>query len=228
MAKKDQPLRAPKIFRIMHARPKLVLSAIVGIGVIFMLPPEWRLATRSLIGWDAGIGLYLCIVYWIVARSEVSHIRQHAKDEDEGRILILVLIVAATLASFAAIIALLGQESTGQGQGGHKIEPLQMLLAIGTILLSWAFVHSIFAIHYAHEFYTESPPAGGLDFPGDKKPDYWDFVYFSFVIGMTFQVSDVAVTSRSIRHAVTAHGIVSFLFNVALLAITVNVAASAI
>lgn len=221
--KQEQPGRLTKLFRILHARPKLLFSVIVGLGVIAILPPEWRLATRGLIGWDIGIGLYLCIVYWIVARSEVGHIRQHATKEDEGRIAILVLIVAATVVSIVAIILLLGK-----GQGEATSESPQMMLAIGTIFLSWAFVHSIFAIHYAHEFYTESPPASGLQFPGDRKPDYWDFVYFSFVIGMTFQVSDVAVTSRSIRHTVTAHGIVSFLFNVALLAITVNIAASAI
>ncbi len=102
------------------------------------------------------------------------------------------------------------------------------MFAIGTVLLSWGFVHSIFALHYAHEFYGKKPAAGGLDFPGDKEPDYLDFVYFSFVIGMTFQVSDVAITSRSIRRTVTAHAIVAFLFNVALLAIMINIAATAI
>jgi uncharacterized membrane protein len=89
-------------------------------------------------------------------------------------------------------------------------------------------VHFIFATHYAHEFYSEGAAASGLNFPGRHKPDYLDFMYFSFVIGMTFQVSDVAITSRSIRHTVLAHAIVSFLFNVALLAIMVNIAASAL
>jgi uncharacterized membrane protein len=114
----------------------------------------------------------------------------------------------------------------GEGQG--KSDPMQLIFAGATILLSWAFVHSIFATHYAHEFYREGPSASGLKFPGGDKPDYMDFMYFSFVIGMTFQVSDVAITSRSIRHTVLAHAIVSFLFNVALLAIMINIAASAI
>jgi uncharacterized membrane protein len=97
---------------------------------------------------------------------------------------------------------------------------------VATILLSWTFIHMMFALHYAHEFYGEDEgPAGGLAFPGgDERPDYWDFVYFAFVIGMTSQVSDVAVTSREIRRTVTAHGIVSFVFNVALLALTINIA----
>ena len=96
-----------------------------------------------------------------------------------------------------------------------------------TIVLSWAFIHTMFALHYAHEFYDRT--AGGMAFPGDdREPDYWDFVYFSFVIGMTSQVSDVDVTSKEIRRTVTAHGVVAFVFNVALLALTINLAASAI
>src|SRR5207253_10318387 len=103
-----------------------------------------------------------------------------------------------------------------------------LLLATLTIHLPCAFTHTIFALHYAHEFYDET--AGrGMSFPGgDPNPDYWDFVYFSFVIGMTSQVSDVAITSKVIRRTATVHGIVSFLFNAALLALTVNIAASAI
>ena len=102
--------------------------------------------------------------------------------------------------------------------------------ATATIALSWAAVHTVFALHYAHEFYRGSKP-GGLDFPKgheDEDPDYWDFVYFSFVIGMTAQVSDVGVTDRMIRRTATAHGIVSFVYNTALVALMVNIAASAI
>jgi uncharacterized membrane protein len=88
--------------------------------------------------------------------------------------------------------------------------------------------HTIFALHYAHEFYGEDAEQGGLTFPGGEEPDYWDFVYFSFVIGMTSQVSDVAICSKSIRRTATAHGVLSFIFNAALLALTVNIAASAL
>jgi len=109
-------------------------------------------------------------------------------------------------------------------------KPAQVILAGITILLSWAFIHMIFALHYAHEFYGEDDTInGGLAFPGgDQEPDYWDFAYFSFVIGMTSQVSDVGVTSQQIRRTATAHGIVSFLFNVALVALTINVVAGAL
>jgi uncharacterized membrane protein len=121
-------------------------------------------------------------------------------------------------------VALLGMS------GGNDREPAHLMLGIVTILLSWTFTHTMFALHYAHEFYDENAgKGGGLIFPGElREPDYWDFIYFSFVIGMTSQVSDVAITCRPIRHTVSAHGIISFVFNVTLLALTVNIAASAI
>jgi uncharacterized membrane protein len=160
----------------------------------------------------------------LVANAEVSHIRQRARTQDEGQYAILGLTAAAALASLGAIVALLG------ASGGENRQPVQLLLGVVTILLSWTFTHVIFALHYAHEFYDENGgKGGGLQFPGDlTEPDYWDFIYFSFVIGMTNQVSDVTITCRPIRHTVSAHGIVSFIFNVALLALTVNIAASAI
>ena len=96
------------------------------------------------------------------------------------------------------------------------------------MVLSWAFTHTIFALHYAHEFYGEATRKSGLQFPGDGQPDYWDFVYFAFVIGMTFQVSDVAITNKSIRRMVVAHGALSFFFTTAIVAMTVNIAASII
>ncbi len=131
--------------------------------------------------------------------------------------------VAAALASLGAIFAELGTTPVAASRPQSHL-----VLAVLTILLSWAFIHTIFALHYAHEFYDET--AGrGMAFPGgDPNPDYWDFVYFAFVIGMTSQVSDVAITSKVIRRTATVHGVVSFLFNAALLALTVNIAASAI
>jgi uncharacterized membrane protein len=217
--------RMPKIFRIARARPKLIASVMLGLAVMLLTPGDWEFVTRILLGWDAGVVLYIGIVLWIIVRleseAEMDHLRERAAAEDEGQVAVLLLTVTATLASLAAIVILLGQE---QGKGSS----LQLLFASATILVSWGFVHLIFATHYAHQFYREGPTASGLKFPGKDDPDYLDFLYFAFVIGMTFQVSDVAITSRSIRRTVLAHAIVSFLFNVALLAIMVNIAASAI
>ena len=113
-------------------------------------------------------------------------------------------------------------------QAVHEPGPWSYALAIATVILSWAFIQTIFALHYAHDFYGKGQRANGLKFPGDDKPDYWDFVYFSFVIGMTFQVSDVAVTNKWIRRSVVAHGVLSFFFTTTVVALTVNMAASAL
>jgi uncharacterized membrane protein len=214
----------PRPLRIVRARPRLFISALIGVLIVALCPSDWRLATRLLVGWDVGIGLYLALALRMMAVADVRHIRLRARLQDEGQYTILALTAAAAFASLAAIVALLGMSS------GNEREPIHLLLGVVTILLSWTFTHIMFALHYAHEFYDENGgKGGGLLFPGElREPDYWDFVYFSFVIGMTSQVSDVAITCRPIRHTVSAHGIISFIFNVTLLALTVNIAASVI
>jgi uncharacterized membrane protein len=212
-------------YRILRSRPRLFFSAALGIVVtaaLFALT-AWRPVTNVLVGWDVAVALHLGLVFDVMARSQVREIRKRAAEQDEGRVAILVLTVAAGLASLAAILAELSAAGGGR-------QPAPLVLAGVTILLSWALIHTIFALHYAHEFYGEDAGrAGGMAFPGgDGQPDYWDFVYFSFVVGMTSQVSDVGVTSRQVRHTVTAHAIVSFIFNVALLALTINIAAGAL
>ena len=216
--------RLPRPVRIVRARPRLFTSALIGLLVIALCPSDWRLATRMLMGWDIGLALYLGLLLHMMAVAEVRHIRMRAKLQDEGQIVVLALTAIAALASLGAIVALLGMSEAGNRDPGH------LALALTTIFLSWMFTHSMFALHYAHEFYDENGgKGGGLIFPGDlHEPDYWDFVYFSLVIGMTSQVSDIVITCRPIRHTVTAHGVIAFFFNVTLLALMVNIAASAI
>ena len=198
------------------------MAVVVTAALSFV--PHCAPTTRLLVGWDVGVGLYLVLAFHMMARSDVHLIRRRAALQDEGQAAILMLTVASALASLAAILAELG---TSAGTGSSR-QPFQLVLAAVTIVLSWALIHTIFALHYAHEFYDRQT-GGGMAFPGDdKEPDYWDFVYFSFVIGMTSQVSDVEVTSKAVRRTVAAHGVVSFVFNAALLALTVNLAASAI
>ena len=220
----DSRRRPPALLRIVRARPRLFACGAIGAivaGLAFLT--GWRLATRLLTGWDVAVALYLAVVFQMMGRSTIQSIRQHAAEQDEGRLIMLMLTVASALASLAAIFAELGGSTgtTGNRPTGN------VALAAFTILLSWAFIHTIFALNYAHEFYDETD-GGGLAFPGDREPDYWDFVYFSFVTGMTSQVSDVAITSKLIRRTAAAHGIVSFVFNAALLALTINLAASAL
>ena len=219
------PRRLPKFLRIVRARPRLFASAGVGILVsLALLATDWPLPARLLAGWDVFVMLYLAFVFQLAAKSDHHNLRRRARLQDEGRVAILVLTAAAAFASLGAILALLGSAS------GTLREPIQLAFAALTIVLSWAFTHTMFALHYAHEFYEQDGgKGGGMNFPGgEEEPDYWDFLYFAFVIGMCAQVSDVTVTCKPIRRTVFAHSIIAFIFNVALLALTVNIAASAI
>jgi uncharacterized membrane protein len=204
--------------RFLRVRARLLASLAIGLFTLLLLPQQLRWSTRTLIAWDVTAALYLITAYAVMLRASISHIRSHAIVADDGRFAILILTAAAALASLVAIVAEIGEAHRGAQQ---------VTLAIVTIALSWTMVHTIFALHYAHDYYRPHEP-GGLKFPDEDKPDYWDFVYFSFVIGMTAQVSDVAITNRTIRRTATAHGVVSFVFNTALLALMVNIAASAL
>jgi uncharacterized membrane protein len=206
--------------RVVYARPRTFIAVAIGIAAFFFIPDSLRLVTRLLISWDMFIAVYLILVYIMMLRCELSHIRRNAVLQDDGRFLILLVTALGAFASIAAIVSELGSQRGA----------LQLMLATLTIALSWAAVHTTFALHYAHDYYRGAKP-GGLQFPsGDEHDhaDYWDFVYFSFVIGMTAQVSDVGITDKTIRRTATAHGIISFIFNTALVALMVNIAASAI
>ena len=208
----------------MRARPRLFSSIAVGVIVTVAAAwlTDWRPSTRLIAGWDLAVALYLVLVLHLMASSDIRRIRRHAAAQDEGQLTILACTVAAAVASLAAILAELRGAAGGARPGSH------VCLAVLTIFLSWVFIHTMFALHYAHEFYDDTG-GRGMAFPGDElHPDYWDFVYFSFVIGMTSQVSDVGVTSKRIRRTVAAHGVVAFAFNAALLALSVNIAASVI
>lgn len=215
------PLLPVRLARL-HAR--LLLSVAIGVAVTLVLAlTDWRLATRLLTGWDVGVGLYLVSTYLLVSRSTVNEIRRRAAIQDEGAAALLVLTPAAAIASLAAIIIEFGNAESASAWA-------ELAFGMGTILLSWLFLHVVFALHYAHEYYGERSDdrIGGLKFPGQQGPDYWDFVYFSFVIAMTSQVSDVAITSKVIRRVATVHGVLSFFFNVSVLALTVNMVSNLI
>ena len=213
--------KMPAPVRMVYARPRTFFSIATGIVAFFLLPDSLRLVTRLLIAWDIFAAFYVALAYVMMFRCDHSNIRRNAILQDDGRFLILLVTALGAFASIAAIVLELG--ASKRGASG-------LTLAVVTIVLSWAAVHTTFALHYAHDYYRGAKP-GGLQFPsGDKldQADYWDFVYFSFVIGMTAQVSDVGITDRIIRRTATVHGIISFVFNTALVALMVNIAASAI
>jgi uncharacterized membrane protein len=214
--------RSAWIIRVGRAHVRLAACVLLGLVVMLVVPAAP--ITRMLIGWDVGALAYLAAAAVVMVRcGSTAQMRRNAAAQDEGAFAILILTTVAALASLGAIfteLAVIARDNPRYGQ--------YAALAITTVALSWAFIHTIFALHYAHEFYGAGERKNGLRFPEDNHPDYWDFIYFSFVIGMTFQVSDVAVTHKSVRRTVVAHGALSFLFVTAILAMTVNIAAHVI
>jgi len=208
------------------ARPRLVISVLVAAAVFAVFPGKLALPIHFVIAWDTGAALYIALTATMMARSP-HRLRVRAQLEDASKSAILALMIAATLASLLSIGFVLHDAKTQSGWPAAA----HMMLAGGTILLSWGFAHLLFAIHYAHSFYDSAPAggkdavAGGLAFPGEKNPDYWDFLYFSFVVGMTCQVSDVQVTGRMMRRLTLGHGIIAFLFNTVILALSINLLA---
>ena len=226
---KTQPRLPPSLLpplpvRIVKLHAKLVVAALTGLMIAaVLLAFDMRDITRLLSGWDSGLVVYLALTYAVIGRTNVAQIRKRAFEQDEGAAFILPLSIVATFASLVAIVFALGGNKQADTATG-------VILAVVTILLSWAFVHTIFSFHYAHEYYGERHDGkiGGMQFPGDDSPDYRDFLYFSLVIGMTSQVSDVQITSKVIRRMAALHGVLSFFFNLVVLALTVNMVANLI
>jgi uncharacterized membrane protein len=212
---------------ILWARPRLLISILVGIAVAVLLPyyfGDLPGVTQFLVSWDVGVGLYLVLAYWMIAHSTVVEIHRQYFLQDEGGLAILVLTIVSAAASVGAVFGWIEMATRAETFSMHGL-----VLMLLTITLSWAFIHTMFALHYAHEYYAEhQPKGGGLIFPRDHEPDYWDFVYLAFSIGTATSVSDVEVTSKRIRRTVTLHGIVAFFFNVTVIALTVGLVGDAV
>ncbi len=169
-----------------------------------------------LVGADAFFLIYLLLTGRIVASTLPNDLRRHAEADDEGVTLILLLAGLAVLVSVTAIFLVLNAETSSLAA---------RLTALVSLPLGWATIHVLAAFHYAHLHYRSD--GAGMVFPGKGDPDAWDFLYASFTIGMTAQVSDVAVTTRPLRRAVLVHGVASFFYNTGILALAVNAAVTA-
>jgi uncharacterized membrane protein len=178
-----------------------------------------------MIGWNT-FSLCMIVMSWITFSITRSHqIRALAKDQDSSAVIIFIIVLIATFASFLAVVLLLLTKKDYK-----STETFHLVIAILGMILSWILIQTIFTFRYAHIFYgdREDNPethAAGLEFPGEKKPDYLDFAYFSFVLGMTFQVSDVQVTSKRLRRLAMLHGILAFGYNTIMIALTINLIA---
>ena len=216
--------------RLIEARPQLFTCIAIGIVLAFVQPHDWRLATRLLIAWNGAVILYLILGARMMMRADELSIRRRAQLTDDGKYAFLGLSVLAAIASFAAIVLELSsvKDLTGSDKALHAA------LVVTTIVSSWFFVHLIFTLHYAHEYFSDelrtpdpTDVRGGLIFPGNKdEPRYIDFLYFSYIIGVASQTADVATSSPTMRTLALVHGIVSFFFNTTILALTINIAAS--
>jgi len=202
-------------------RPRLLGAAIIAVLVFAVLPSSWLANSRLLAAWDIGVVCYLALAWTMAARSSTAKMQERAAEEDESAVVVLVLTLAASIASLAAIaVELSGIQDEQAGQ-----QVFRLSIAAITILCSWFFVHTIYALHYAHEYYGDGGERHGLAFPQESRPDYWDFLYFSFNLGAAAQTSDVVIVSRRMRRLALAHTILSFLFNTTILALAVNVGA---
>ena len=210
-----------------HARAQIrfLIALTVGVAVFLLLPIE-NLVPRILAGWNAGGWLYLLLVAIKMGRAEIEGIKRQSTLERESRIVVLVVVIFGSIFTMLALFAQLMAIKNEHGMD----RSLSIGLSVSTIFLSWLLIHTVFALYYAHEFHTEGHggargQGGGLKFPDDRTPDYLDFLYFSFVVGTTAQTSDVDVCSRAMRRVVMLHGILSFFFNTAVIALAVNLAA---
>jgi uncharacterized membrane protein len=211
-------------------RPRLTSGIAAGLLIfialgLFAKGLHW--SSDAVLAWDVACVWFIALTLLGWRRWNEDDIKALVAEQDEGEGLILVLVLVAAAASLAAVGAELSLAKNTEG----LVKALRMASAIGTVAISWFMVHVIFALHYAHEYYApdtttpEDDVIGGLGFPGDQPPDYWDFLHFSVIIGVACQTADIAFTSKSLRRIGTVHGLIAFAFNTVVLALTINLAA---
>jgi uncharacterized membrane protein len=223
--------RGPGVIRGIRVRPRLLMSILFGLAVyaVLMIPDlvgvPLSVTTRFLIAWDSGTTVYLALALHLMARSDTARMKRRAEIQDDGKGAILTLSI---LASVVSVVAIVGQlAAVPDLPDGQKVA--HVALAAVTIPLAWLFMHTAFALHYAHDYYrTAADAVPGLDIPDEKKPDYFDFLYFSLIIGTAAQTADIAIRSKAMRRICTVHCTLAFFFNTTVLALTINIAASLI
>jgi uncharacterized membrane protein len=200
----------------------------VALVVIFlaylMLPLAIAPRTRGIIAWDIGVLSFLSMILQLFLTRDANQMPALAEAQEDGQWTIFWVVFFVSVVSFFAVTT----ELAGLKDLSGRQRTLRVVFVAGTLILSWLLTHVVFAVRYAHEWYESDAGAAlrrGLEFPGDDQPDYMDFLYFSLVLGMTFQVSDVQITARRLRRLAALHGLISFLYNTVIIALTVNIAA---
>jgi uncharacterized membrane protein len=215
-----------KSFRNLDSHHRLFIAAVVALGAFLLTSGHLKPSIQGILAWNAFAWCFILFSWLGILFADARTSIRTAKLEDAGRIMIFAFVIMAALTSLFAVAVLIG-EAKGLSKAivtGH------LLLAGGTVISSWVLVHTVFTMRYAHAFYRQSDDdqtsteGAGVEFPNEKEPDFLDFAYFSFVIGMTCQVSDVQISARGIRRLALVHGILSFVFNTVILALTINLA----
>lgn len=212
---------AERRFGQRFAPPRFVLFLallITGFAVRSQLGGWNHPADALVVGFDVAVIGFLLSLVPLLRACDVATMRQHSAQNDANRVTVLAISTLITLVVLAAMAGELPEARHGV--------PGALVRLIATLLLTWLFANVVYALHYAHEYYragqTAGQDAGGLEFPGTGHPDYLDFVYFALTLGMTFQTSDVVITSRPIRRIVTVHAFAAFIFNIGVIAFTIN------
>ena len=220
-----KPINPKNIIYRLDAQHRIMIALVVGAIVFIFSCKTLNAPELALTTW-IGCALTIIILNWItILGSHPQEVKKIAKLQDSSRAFLFGFIILASVVSLVAIVFLLKAS-----KGLSEVEKnAHIALAISAVFVSWWLVHTIFSLRYAHFYYDKDTddggtrPGGGLDFPNTKEPDYLDFVYFGFVVGMTFQVSDVVITDRKIRRICLLHGLISFAFNTAIVALSINV-----
>ncbi|MFL6529689.1 MAG: DUF1345 domain-containing protein [Chthoniobacterales bacterium] len=207
----------------LNAPRRAAYSVVAGAATFFAVHPHAQPATQWICAWNVFAGCLLVLAWGTILWTPQPEMRRIAKAQDASSTVIFCAVILAGCAAFLAVGYLFASN-----KGAHQPRLLgHLLLSLFAVVFAWCLVHTVFSLRYAHTFYGDKPDDvhahfAGLDFPGEKHPNYIDFAYFSFVIGMTFQVSDVQVTQRRLRRLVLLHGVISFAFNTVILALTIN------
>jgi uncharacterized membrane protein len=213
------------IRRFTRTRPRLAIALSFGIVIGLLLPPSWALITRALAGWNAAVWSYLGLMGWLMASAPPERVRTLAEQEDEGAVAVLALMSITATISLAAIVF----ELATTRNEAFNVRVSHYVFTAMTVVGSWLLIAVVFTFHYARAFYLSPPQQRALKFPDDEQhPDYWDFLYFSFTIAVAAQTSDVAVMNRAMRKSVLAQSILAFIFNAAILGMSINIAAGAV
>ena len=209
------------------ARHRIVIAFAAASAVFFSLRGHGLVSTM-IASWDTFAFFFLVLAWVVILKTPQTRLRAHAKAQDVSQLLISVCVVGAASVALFAVGFLLGPHKTGPQARPQPHLTVHLILTLGTVILSWMLVHTVFGLRYAHMFYGDSDDpvearhAGGLTFPDKRLPKYFDFAYSAFVIGMTCQVSDVQITSRKMRRLTLLHSVLSFGFNTVILALLIN------